>query len=652
MKKPMPFFFMYVKEWLAANYKFFFLSFLIACISLPKFDLAYTSGVDESLPWAFNYIANGRLSISQNLLFPHGRLAFLMYPLPVGNNLIIAYTVTFLCSFFFSFNMFRLSYAKTQGYVAATLLLIFIQCMTDLQFLLIGVTFSHLLLYHVSKKHIHLISAVIICALAFYVKSYCAVMCSVILAAELIYILITTKNIKPLLITVATFASVILTGWYALYKTAQGLLDFMIGQVELSADNSEAVAYYSPHNWYLISLVFAGILFIRVSLKDKVAKHFFMLMIPAGFAAWKHAMSRADGIHMTALLIFIFLLIFCLFMLSQKVTTRMVTAAIISITAFMIIISTEGHWRSREMSIFKPTQWFSLLTNYKASLYEVNFYQDLLTREQQFNDTMSRIIGNQTADVYPWNYSIIASNHLNWQPRPILQSYAAYTSWLDKKDADHFSSAKAPQFLIWELKKAMGIKSMESIDWRYLLNDEPQTMLSLFSHYTLRYKDSNYLLYEKRSTPVTLRSDFITKPVTAIMDTWVNVPPCDTNGVLRVKLSIQKNIKGAVQSFLYKGEGFSIVYQFEDESEQANKIVPKNAKDGVWIYPYIKEPASDTLDQKIKKIKINCTDPRMVNTSYTVQFEQTHFNYTGSSKNFNEDAFQKSKYPAKFKLQN
>ena len=44
----------------------------------------------------------------------------------------------------------------------------------------------------------------------------------------------------------------------------------------------------------------------------------------------------------------------------------------------------------------------------------------------------------------------IAYPELHWDPVPVLQSYSAYTTYLDNLDASFLSSARAPQRLLYQ----------------------------------------------------------------------------------------------------------------------------------------------------------------------------------------------------------
>jgi hypothetical protein len=63
---------------------------------------------------------------------------------------------------------------------------------------------------------------------------------------------------------------------------------------------------------------------------------------------------------------------------------------------------------------------------------------------------------------------------LRWRPEPVLQSYSAYTTYLDGLDASFLSSARAPERIVYQAV---------SLDGRDAAWDPPATMLALYCHY-------------------------------------------------------------------------------------------------------------------------------------------------------------------------
>jgi hypothetical protein len=98
-------------------------------------------------------------------------------------------------------------------------------------------------------------------------------------------------------------------------------------------------------------------------------------------------------------------------------------------------------------------------------------------------DSLLTEIGNATVDIIPWEISTLYYNKLNYSPRPVIQGYAVYNAFLDKKNNERYLSEKAPKYVFFS--------NCQTIDYRYNFWEEPYTKIALMQNYELIYpKDS------------------------------------------------------------------------------------------------------------------------------------------------------------------
>ena len=84
-----------------------------------------------------------------------------------------------------------------------------------------------------------------------------------------------------------------------------------------------------------------------------------------------------------------------------------------------------------------------------------------------------KVINNKSIDIIPWEVSLAPANNLNWQPRPIFQSYSAYTDKLDEINFSSLSSKPRDYFFY----------SFYSIDGRHPFFDEPKAFFYVSCNY-------------------------------------------------------------------------------------------------------------------------------------------------------------------------
>lgn len=226
-------------------------------------------------------------------------------------------------------------------------------------------------------------------------------------------------------------------------------------------------------------------------------------------------------------------------------------------------------------------------------------------------------IGNAKVDVYPWDYTIVKANNFNWQPRPVIQSYAAYTSTLDGKNAAHFRSEKAPEYLIFDLNKItfnLNGDKLESIDNRYLLNDEPQTILEIIQNYATVFSDEDFIVYKKNKKTNTLNS-VITKTETAQWNKWIEIPD-SASSFTRMKVHTSNSFSGKLKSAVYKDELYYIYLRNKNGSIFQYRFVPKNATDGLWIAPFFNNLSDRSPAEEIKEIMLSCSNKNRVKNPF------------------------------------
>jgi hypothetical protein len=117
----------------------------------------------------------------------------------------------------------------------------------------------------------------------------------------------------------------------------------------------------------------------------------------------------------------------------------------------------------------------------------------IFPNDNQIPYSVKAKIGTATVDIYPWTSQLIFENKLNFLPRPVFQSYTAYTKELEEMNFNHYNSKeKSPEFVLYEYI---------AIDQRYPLFDEPKVNLCLLKNYTpveaFNFQQRKFILLQK-----------------------------------------------------------------------------------------------------------------------------------------------------------
>ncbi len=595
------------------------LPFLIIMITFPDFNPNFNTGIDGPLPWVFNYFFSEDLSIGKDVVFPHGPLAFLLYPLPMGSNLIFAGVFYCLVKLFFIFSFLKLSNRKDNALFDFVLLLILCSFL-DIQLLMIGCVLVSLLNYFKSPRIHWWVGASIFTALAFFIKSYVGIICGLLYFSFIgIDFILSRKNINPLKYFGTLIIFSVLT-WLLMYGAPSGFFRYFQGVAQLASDNSAAAAYYPENNWWLLSSCFLLLGIIPVLCRDKKIFIFFGITILAFFAAWKHGMAREDIFHVRGLFYFLILLLTVLNIYINKYEKLVFLISISILSLFYANMRNAIYFNELKLPFFNGVNHFYdfVFKHREYKDYHLNISRQHIEKQKIDNDILERV-GDSSIDIYPWDYSYLPSNNLNWKPRPVIQSYAAYTTWLDRQNSLHFESGSAPEFILWEMKKFTSDFNggfLESIDGRYLLNDEPETIISILEHYDIVKSTDRFTLFQRKNTPQQSKKTSIDRGVVE-WNEWYGIPRNDNN-LMRLKIDIEKNLIGKMKSFLYKDEENFIYYKLSNGEILKYKIVPKNAKDGLWINPFLFDFKTTG---NIESIMFRNSNVNLMSTKIKLEFE-------------------------------
>jgi hypothetical protein len=597
---------------------------LLIIICFPAYYPEFNKGIDESLVWAYNHLFANDFSKASALLFPHGPLAFVMYPLPIGQNLIYAafFDSLLKCLIFYclqSYSISRDSNSKLNAFVLCLLLF----HLLNVQMLIIAAILSLLMLYFDSSKKIYALIALVLSALALYIKSYVGIICGLIAVSFILADFIRLRMIKSTLLFAVVFTLSYPLIWFLMFGSFANFFTYIYGVKELASDNSAAAAFYPENNWIYLSLAIALFVSIPIFNRTKKIIFFYAITALAIFAAWKHGMARQDIYHTRGLFFLLLVFYTLLNFFNERFNRSTLLVSLGSLVFFSLNLPNVRLYEENNLSFFRVNRFAEFVFDHqKFKDYHLqNSYKNI--ENQKLDSSLLNLIANNTIDVYPWDYSYIAANKFNWQPRPVLHSYAAYSSWLDTKDSQHFRSVKAPKFIIFEIdKKTEDLfgGSLESIDQRYLLNDEPKTILAILENYRIVHKNNRFILFEKRETPIVFKSKSLGKFNTRFGED-LSIPEKSKNGILRLKTKISKTIKGRVQSFLFKDQESFINYYMNNGDVYRYKIVPKNAADGIWVNPMLMHPENNSEEPGCLKIMFSSSDPSFYNEEIICEWE-------------------------------
>lgn len=614
---------------------------LLFCIALiPAFVLfhfpesVFSNGIDQPLAWVFNYLIQGKLSLGKSIIFPHGPLAFLMYPLPMGSNLWIAIGIHFIARVFLAYSLLKLGTNKPLGYLFFALIASFILLsINDILLTIVQIILLCYLNFFERRNVTWLIPALIITPIALFIKAFVGIV-SLVITLTFAGIMIHRSVIgfesryRLLLFFIVPFTLILV--WFGMYGDLHGLITYLKGMIDLATDNSAAASIYPDNNWWIIGIAtISGLIMITINLKNITLVRTSILFAPVLFAVWKYGMAREDYVHSSMMFVMILFMILVYNLLMGKFRILNSFISVIIIVGFYLTLQKSYYFEPFHIEVKGLQTLVTNATNYTYFADTCNHSDEKSIARNKLDDNLLKLIGTNTVDVYPWDYTYIAANHLNWCPRPVIQSYASYTRDLDELDARHFESKKAPEFIIWELRKItrdIHGGTLESIDARYLLNDEPETFLTLLSNYELVATQGGgfpVLVYKKRADVLNPESS-ATGQLKTTWNTWIDVPDAGKD-ILKAAVTMQRNTLGKLKGFFYKDEATYVYMLLGNGDFRMFRIVPKNAAYGLWINPLVINPELKKREPAVKKIMFRCSNTAMMKDDIKVEWNKLTF---------------------------
>ncbi len=228
--------------------------------------------------------------------------------------------------------------------------------------------------------------------------------------------------------------------------------------------------------WYTYLLIGVLLFFnIRKEAKKDYLKGLLVVFIMAVslYVIYKQATVRADVNHLYEFFLVMPLMILCSVDLHrhlQNMLAKVIFVTALALPIFFLFIKQDNPVNIAQK--FKKDNYFTIF-----SLFNPTTGMDFFGAGIQLPASVKAKIGNATVDSYPWNIQMLFENKLNYAPRPVCQSYTAYTPYLENLNFEHYNDVKtAPDFMIYQF---------EAIDNRYAIFDEAKLNLALSKNYEI-----------------------------------------------------------------------------------------------------------------------------------------------------------------------
>lgn len=180
-----------------------------------------------------------------------------------------------------------------------------------------------------------------------------------------------------------------------------------------------------------------------------------------------------------------------------------------------------------------------------------------------------------TVDVYSTDQACLLSKMLDWKPRPIFQSYSAYTRSLSQKNAEHIFGSSAPDNILFKV---------DPIDNRMPSLEDGASWPPLLLNYDLVKYEKGFLVFSrKKIESITPKYNEISKGIGQLNHEISITPAVNIYGQFDISLTIF----GKLLNFLFKPPELNIHVKLKDGSQRFLRFIPSMAKSKFLISPYV-----------------------------------------------------------------
>jgi hypothetical protein len=189
--------------------------------------------------------------------------------------------------------------------------------------------------------------------------------------------------------------------------------------------------------------------------------------------------------------------------------------------------------------------------------------------------------GSGTSDLYNCRQDVLFANGRDYCPRPVIQSYSAYTARLARMNARWLRTDRAAQNLYF---------APDGYDGRLPALDDGLSWPEILARYDLREAPGvpqDYVWFTRSLHPRTVHLEFLLETNMVAQKTFV-LPV--TNGLVWAEIAINKTFAGKILSWIYKPDVLAVVLKLAGRKSQVCTVVPALTGAGFLLSPFVADP--------------------------------------------------------------
>ena len=351
--------------------------------------------------------------------------------------------------------------------------------------------------------------------------------------------------------------------WLVLGQSLEGFFQYLWASQQIASGYIEAMSLVPRSKVLNYGLAAAVFFLLALAVMCSVARRTRDVIAPAmiiflfSFAAWKQGFVRASDGHVFMFLYFLPVAYGFLFhpVFSGSIPAAVRIALLFGYFAVAGLCLVAANAIFPGIALAQPKSLGErLLANSRSliafltptSPLPTHFPKDL--RVQDRLPKIAQKVGDGLIDVFNYRQGAALLNNLNYHPRPVIQSYSAYTRDLLRANLDFYRSPSRPSYVLFNL---------ETIDGRFPTLDDALLLPYILANYQPVLGEQNFLLMERTpGPPRNLSYDRVYAAGLDIgekldMTTWNSSP-------LFLRVSTTPTLLGRILTLLYQPPAYKL----------------------------------------------------------------------------------------------
>ncbi|MBS1774338.1 MAG: hypothetical protein JST82_15890 [Bacteroidetes bacterium] len=583
-------------------------------------------GLDVSWQMTLNYAKVSKWVWGKDIIYTYGPLGYLATRMGWG----ISKWVFLLFDIFIVFNLYHIfkDFLRIAADKLIAIILLVMVSLTvepgygsDLSWAVMMFSFYWMYKSFNEPKYIYFIMACLQIILCFYIKLNAGLVGIVILGGHLLNLLIfkKIKLLKAVIVICGLSAAILITSiilHVSLPAYFKGAVEIIKGYNDIMYLEMDTTTWLEVN----VTLLFYGfVIFYGISAialvvrKDYQRLYYVCIAMLYTFLLRKQSILRNDEIHYFEFFSYstlIFLPAYFIDMFDKK--QKPVIAGVLVLSIVSLSYTSQRPMRSINDAAMRR---YANQREYVTNFFNYNNPPFLNNRHKRYiPGRVLDSIGKKTVDIFPWDTEYLLENGLNYKPRPVFQSFSAYTNYLAQANYDSYEK-NAPEYVIYDY---------ESIDGRYPYNDDILVNYFIYKNYTFAdsftSNDRWRTLLKKK--PVTAPIELVV-PKEATGEINKEIP---VDWVMMLRMDLKYNLAGKLQSFFYRAPLVTLKMKRNNGHWVSYKVSAELLKAGVmvdrWVISnsdYVKYMQNKNLLDYISAVEIK-VDPNYFEKKIKVKY--------------------------------